>query len=75
MAICLCAGAARTALEKNDYAAAISGDQSARHLRRRSHVRSDAQVQGQDKKQAIVDILNAKDFERLLADRGYQRPQ
>ncbi len=28
-----------------------------------------------DKKQAIVDILNAKDFERLLADSGYQRPQ
>ncbi|WP_301546347.1 MULTISPECIES: hypothetical protein [unclassified Duganella] len=28
-----------------------------------------------DKKQAIVDILNAKDFERLLADSGYGRPQ
>ncbi len=31
--------------------------------------------QAKDKKQAIVDILNARDFERLLADSGYQRPQ
>lgn len=31
--------------------------------------------QARDKKQAIAEILNAKDFERLLADSGYQQAQ
>lgn len=31
--------------------------------------------QAKDKKQAIVEILNTRDFERLLADSGYQNPR
>jgi len=31
--------------------------------------------QAKDKKQAIVEILNTRDFNRLLADSGYQNPR